>query len=183
MKFVFDIKLNDEDYLKYNEFVILSSPYGKKSINSMRYLVGGIYVVFSILTLVMNGFNVGGLISLIPLTLICLGMLFAIKPMLRSSIKTQVKNMKATGKMAYSEASTLEFDEESFCEITAENKTENKYSAVERVSILKSGNVYIHINGVMGYIIPKASFESDEKYAEFETFLKEKVDCVQYYKK
>lgn len=50
--------------------------------------------------------------------------------------------MKKSGKPAYSPTSVIEFDEDSFTETTPENKIEQKYSSVERISIIKDRFVY-----------------------------------------
>lgn len=59
-------------------------------------------------------------------------------------------------------------------------KTENKYSAVERVSVT-DGYIYIHINGLMAYILPKPSFSSDGQYEEFLSFITSKCGNVEKY--
>ena len=57
------------------------------------------------------------------------------------SLKGQIKTLKKSGKMGYSPESVIEFFEESFVETTSENKTEHKYSAVERISVYYSSTV------------------------------------------
>ena len=83
--------------------------------------------------------------------------------------------------MAYSPSSIIEFYEESFLEITSENKTEQKYSVIERISIVDSRYVYIHVNNIMAYILPLSSFESMAQYDEFLEFMKIKCTVINTY--
>ena len=83
--------------------------------------------------------------------------------------------------MGYSPISTIEFFEESLIETTPDNKTETKYSAVERVFIVENKVIYMPINNVMAYIIPTACIQSQEDYESFVAFLQEKGLSVEKY--
>ena len=83
--------------------------------------------------------------------------------------------------MGYSPISTIEFFEESFIETTPDNKTETKYSSVERVIIVGNKVIYIHVSNVMAYIIPTACIQSQEEYESFVAFLQEKGLSVEKY--
>lgn len=75
----------------------------------------------------------------------------------------------------------MEFCDDCFTEITDEAKTEVKYSAVERISIISGKVIYIHINKLMAYIIPIYSFESKEQYSSFISFIKTKNNNIDFY--
>ena len=45
MLFGFDVKISDKDYLDFNSFVILRSPYGKKSRLINRILIAVLIVI------------------------------------------------------------------------------------------------------------------------------------------
>ena len=89
--------------------------------------------------------------------------------------------MIGKGKGAYSPEARLEFFEEGFEEITPERKTESKYSAIERVSVVSGKTVYIHIKSVEAVILPLGSFASDEEYESFLEFIKSKCQVVDVY--
>ena len=84
--------------------------------------------------------------------------------------------------MGYSPVSEIEFYDESFVEITPDNKTEQKYSAIERVSVVTDKVVYIHVNNVMSYILPLSCFESKEQYNNFLYFVRSKCANIDVYK-
>ena len=84
--------------------------------------------------------------------------------------------------MGYSPVSEMEFYDECFVEITPDNKTEQKYSAIERVSVITDKVVYIHVNNVMSYILPLSCFESKEQYNNFLDFVRSKCANIDVYK-
>ena len=89
--------------------------------------------------------------------------------------------LKKSGKMGYSPNAVMEFYDEIFVETTPENRTEQSYSAVERVSVVEDRTIYIHINNVMAYILPVTAFESKEQYDSFLSFIRTKCAIVDVY--
>ena len=83
--------------------------------------------------------------------------------------------------MAYSPSAVLEFYEDGFVETTEQNKTEQKYTSVERISIVNNKMIYIHVNNIMAYILPIACFETEEQYYAFVEFMKMKCGIVDVY--
>lgn len=181
MKFRFDVKLSERDYVDYNLFHLTKSPYGKKQLFSMRVMIAVLTVLLAVMALVKNGFTTEGLIQAIAPIFIFTVLQLLLKPLFSVFTRVAVKSMKKTGKPAYSPTSVIEFDEDSFTETTPENRIEQKYSSVERISIIKDRFVYIHINNIMAYIIPMSSFETKEQYAAFTDFIKTKCVSIDIY--
>ncbi|MBR4845922.1 MAG: hypothetical protein IKU98_05835, partial [Bacteroidaceae bacterium] len=84
-------------------------------------------------------------------------------------------------KMGYSPLSVIEFYEDVFIETTPENKTEQKYTAIERVSVVDNKVVYIHVNNIMSYILPVSRFESKKQYDEVFEFINTKCSTIDIY--
>ena len=181
MLFRFDVRLTDEDYLEYNRFVLIRSTYGKKQMNSFRAVLAVLYCALLIFMLVSGGFTPSAFITAIPVALLFILSLVLWPKFLSETLKWQIKTMKKSGKPGYSPEATLEFYEDSFSETTPENKTEQKYTAIEQVSVVDGKNIYIHINSLMAYILPASSFEDEEQYREFISFIKTKCDRVNIY--
>ena len=95
-------------------------------------------------------------------------------------LKLHLKSLNKNVKPLYSATSHLDFCEDIFIETTPDNKTEQKYSCIERVSIYNN-YIYIHINAILAYILPRSAFESDEQYAGFIEFIKTKCSNVDIY--
>jgi hypothetical protein len=92
-----------------------------------------------------------------------------------------LKSLKKSGKMGYSPKAAIEFYDDFFLEITPENKTEQKYSVLERVSVIGGKAIYLHVNNVMAYLLPIACFASEEELNAFLEFLRGKCTQFDYY--
>ncbi|MBQ9749646.1 MAG: YcxB family protein, partial [Clostridia bacterium] len=77
--------------------------------------------------------------------------------------------------------SAIEFYENGFTETTPDNKTEQKYSSVERISVINNKVIYIHVNNIMSYILPFSCFDSKEQYTAFFQFIKTKCSKIDMY--
>ena len=181
MKFQFNVKVNDQDYLDYNTFWMIRSPYGKKQIKTFRITIAVIFAIFISISLFSGGFSIESIVGIIPMLIVLSLTQIFLTRFFSWSLKGTVKNLKKSGKMGYSPESIIEFYEESFIETTPENKTEHKYSAVERISIIENKMIYIHINNVMSYMLPLSSFESKEQYDSFFEFIKTKCVNIDIY--
>lgn len=181
MNFQFKVNVSDKDYLDYNKFWMLRSPYGKKQIKSFRIIMAAIIAVGILFLLLDDGFSPDFLIESIPLLILLFIFELCITPFMSFTLKRQIKSLKKSGKMGYSPSSVLEFYDDYFIETTESNKTEQKYSAVERISIVDGKMIYIHVNNIMAHMLPICSFESKEQYEDFLIFLKTKCINIDIY--
>ena len=181
MSFKFHINLNDKDYLDYNIFWNLKSPYGKKSMTSIRIMLALVFGLMILTTLLEGSFSLEMWISISLYVILLVVFQVAFNKMFIAFLKGHIKALKKKGKMGYSPVSTIQFLEESVMEETPENKTEAKYSAIERVSIIAGKVIYIHVNNVMAYIMPLSCFESTAQYESFLSFIKTKCAQIDIY--
>ena len=182
MHFKFHINLNDNDYLNYNTFWTIKSPYGRKQMLSFRITIAILFVAISLLFLFRGKFSADAWIGIIPYVVLLVLFELLLNPLFCLILKGKIKSLKTKGKMGYSPVSEIEFYDESFIEITPDNKTEQKYSAIERVSVITDKVVYIHVNNVMSYILPLPCFESKEQYDGFLNFMKSKCSNIDVYR-
>ncbi|MBQ8848709.1 MAG: YcxB family protein [Clostridia bacterium] len=183
MNFKFHISLSDDDYLEYNKFHMLKSFYGARQLRLFRGVVALLFAAFILVYWIAGGFTLSAFLGSIPYFIAAIVFELLLKPFFMFILKRNIKQMKKQGKMAYSALSNMEFYDGYFTEVTDENKTEQKYSAIERVSIVSNKNIYLHLNSVIAYIIPIASFESKEQYDAFVAFIKTKCANVDVYAK
>ena len=181
MKFQFNVNITDKDYLDYNKFWMLRSHYGKKQMMGFRIVIAVIFGICFFITLYGGNFTVDSFISVIPMAI-----LFIIFELLFSSLfvfflKGHLKSLKKKGKMGYSPSSVIEFYEDSFVETTPDNKTEQRYVSIERISIVDNKMIYIHVNNIMAYILPLSCFETKEQYDGFFEFIKTKCANIDLY--
>ncbi len=183
MKFRFNVNINNQDYLDFNKFIMFRSYYGKKQITSFRITVAIIIAIFILAFLFVNGFSKESFLNVIPLVLVMIFVMIFTTKFISWTFKFTIKSFEKNGKLAYSPESVIEFYDEVFVETTPENKTENKYFAIERISIVDEKIIYFHINRAMSYFLPLSSFESKEQYNEFLEFIKTKCATIDTYKK
>ena len=181
MNYTINVSLTDNDYLDYNIFWMLKSTYGKKQLMKCRVIIFLIFALSALFVLITGDGSVGNFVF-IGLMVVMLALFQIFMPCFyMRTIKSQLKTLKKSGKMAYSSEATLEFTDEMFTETTSDNKTEQKYSCIERVSIITDKAIYIHTNNVMAYLIPMSSFTSAEELRSFIDYIKTKALIVDMY--
>lgn len=178
MLFKFDIKVNDNDYLEFNNFVILKSQYGKKQLMSFRIIMAVLLTLWILFLLYNGGFSKDAFIGVIPQLLLLVLFQVLLTPFFKFVMKGTVKKLNRNGKKGYSPNSVMEFYNDDFVERTDEYETRQKYSSIDRVSVIDGKTIYIHINNLMAYILPFACFESNEQRQAFIEFLKTKCNNV-----
>ena len=181
MKFRFNVNATDQDYLDYNKFYMLRSHYGRKRLPTLRIIIAVITAIFIFISLYRGNFTPDSFIRIIPIAILFILFELLLSPLYVSLLKSHLNDMKKKGKMGYSPSSVIEFHEDVFIETTPDNKTEQKYSAIERVSVVDNKVVYIHVNNIMSYILPFSCFESNEQYNEFFEFIKTKCSNIDIY--
>ena len=175
MKFKFNVNITQEDYIELNKLVMTETPAGKKS-SKMSNLIFILFCVIAVLV-VLTMYNFSGEAFIAVGVLIIAFLLVNLtlnKKINNLAVKVTVKSLtKIKGKLPYSENSVLEFYDDVFVEITDENKTESKYSAVENV-IVNEKMVVLFINSMQAFIVPTRSFENVEQKNSFIQFINEK---------
>jgi hypothetical protein len=153
------------------------TPVGKKS-SKMSNLIFILFCVIAALV-ILTTYNFSGEAFIAVGVLIIAFLLVNLtlnKKINNLAVKATVKSLtKIKGKLPYSENSVLEFYDDVFVEITDENKTESKYSAIENV-IVNERMVVIFINSMQGYIVTERSFASPEQKNDFVQFLNDKMN-------
>ena len=92
-----------------------------------------------------------------------------------------LETMKKKGKLPYTPESVLEFYDDHFVEITPEARNEMNYSIVERVDVVSDKAIYIYVNSIMAYIVPRSCFYRDEEVASFIEYLRAKCKNIYFY--
>lgn len=182
MKYKFQIHLDDNDYLEFNKFHMLRSPYGKKQIMSVRVSVFVVVFAMVFISLITNNFSLDSFIAVIPALAVLLIFQMFLNKIMASTLKNSISQARKRGKMPYSTSSVMEFFDDGFMETTKEQRVEQKYSALERVCVVEGKYVYLYVNNIMAYIIPNVSFDSREQYKEFLSFINEKCPNIDFYK-
>ena len=177
-----EVFMNENDYLEFNIFHMLRSPYGEKLIKKMRILMAAIFLIGALAILILLNFKTPSIIGASVLVIMMIVFQLFYKKSIVLNLKMTIKQLKKKGKMAYAPYSTIEFKKDSIVETTDTEITEKKYSAVERICVVENKYVYIYTNNVGAYIIPMGSFSGTERFDEFLNLLKGINKEIKYYK-
>ncbi len=180
MLFELKVNLTDEDYFEFNKFWTVRSHYGRSQMVTLRIFCAVVVLICSTLQL-FSGDDLTHKISAIIAAVIGLILIQALfNKIFLMFLKWHIKGLKKKGKMGYSPESTMQFGESMMTEITPVARTEQAYSALERISIV-GDVIYLHVNNVGAYILPASAFESTESRSAFIEFIKTKCQNVDLY--
>ena len=179
MKFQFNIDLTNKEYFDFNIFWQTRSRYGKKMLIIYRIILMVLLSLPTLSAIRDIGFSAESIISG---TLLLIIPQLLVVPIFKLTVKIYIKILIKNGKAPYSPHSVLTFYEDCFTEETEDNKTETKYSGIDRISIVENKLIMIHTNSVQAYLLPAICFGSDIKYNLFKDFIKTKCAAVDTYK-
>ena len=101
MNFRIQIHVSEDDYLEYNKFWVLRSPYGKRSLVGLRILDVVIILIAILLVVVRGGFDSNVILRILPLLLLLVVLQLLLKPFYVFILRNHIKNLKKKGKMPY----------------------------------------------------------------------------------
>ncbi len=176
MMFQFNVHISDQEYLDFNIFSQMKSPYFKK-----QFVPGCILYIVAILIIFAIHISANGIVkAFFFLILFSLPLLF-FKKLFVWIIKNHIRSLKKRGKPMFTPDAILIFDENGFTESAPTAKTECTYSAIERISVVSGKAVYLHLNSLAAAILPLGIFESQQQYEEFMAFIKTKCATIDIY--
>lgn len=182
MKYQLNTKMTDEDYYRFNIFMNFKSYYIKKQRVKSLTALGIMLLLFSAFVLFSSGFTQAAFVRIAIMAVFLVAWLALFPLILRVVLKVRIRNQGKSGRLGYSPVAVMEFYDDCFVETTEKNKTENKYSAVDRISILNDeGVIYVHMGALIAHIVPFSTFESKEQFEEFVEFIKTKSNNVDFY--
>ena len=183
MNFKFDVRITEEDYINFNKFTSISSPYGKKSMKGIRMILAVIGILLILHSFLTSGFTTAGIGAAVVYALIIAALQLLLIPYMRFSIKMNVEAIKKSGSLPYSEEAGMEFCESYFVETTPLTKTATRYEKIQNVYEIEKRYVYIYVSTISAFIIPATAFSSLSEYEDFVSFIKTKCESFTTLKK
>ena len=180
--FEFKVNLNDDDYLLFNQYHLLNSPTGKKSLMTFRFIVPFIFFMFVIIFCIAEADFLLILIEAIMMAILSILWIIFSKKILQKSMKKRINKMKKEGRLPYSNEAILKFDDESIHEITPNTESKTNYSLIEKVAVTEKA-VYIYFSSVQAYILPVTTFSEEMEKQKFLEFINSKVDHLKIKKR
>lgn len=171
----YKIKLDEKDYIEFNDYHLSNSVAGKKAVNLIRILVPLLFLCAISIFLIANAD--GELIITLAITAVVVSilMVFFSKKILIISMSKSIKRLKKDGKLPFNGEVIITFDEDGIHEKTLNSESKINYTLVEKIGQNKQA-IYIYMSAVQAYIIPLSCFESDVKKIEFLEFLDKKCN-------
>ncbi len=173
MRFSFNVRLTDEDYLLFNEFALKNSDMNKRADIITKALVSIIFILSALNIIITNGTGTVSVVAVI--FLIIMWLIFMLCSKRANAVFTKFFTrmlIKGKAKKPYTPDSVLEFCDGFFKEIAPDNKSEINYTAIDRIAVIKNRYVFLFLDQLRGYIIPFNCFKSEEEENEFIGFLK-----------
>lgn len=181
MRFRLNITSTEEDYKAFLLFDQMKSPRGKKNVRQaclIRLLFTAVYLftcfcfwgrspAFALLGAAMALY---GLITVLFL-----------KQILKRRINKYVKKAKKEGRPLFDPTSQMEFYEETFVEITPQIRTEQSYSTLSRICVVKDRYIFLYEQKPFSFNLPIAQIKGQLDEKEFLAFLATKCPNIEYH--
>lgn len=175
--FEFKITLDDDDYLLFNQYHLLNSSIGKKTLMSFRIIIP--FICFMIVVI----FCIAGssiqliLFESIVMTIFSVYWIAYSRKKIQKSMEKRIKKMKKEGRLPYSKEAIIKFDDKSIHEITPSTETKTLFSLIEKIAVTEKA-IYIYFSSVQAYILPISVFSDEMKKQKFLEFINLKADNI-----
>lgn len=182
MPYKFHVDTDDKGYLKLNEHHLLSTFYGKKQIFQFRVITIIMFAVLSAIVLCLDELTFETILFAVLISICALVFVLLTPKYLLQVTKWTARSMKKLGKLPYTPSADIEFSEDSMTETTDTMKTELKYSAIDRVTVIDLEVIFFHINAAQFYFLPYSAFRTVDEQNAFLEFVDKKFKLIDYYK-
>lgn len=183
MRFSFNIRLTDEDYYLFNEFTAKHSPMTKKTALMSKITVAVIFLYGALNIFITKGVNAVSVTAAAFFIGLFIILALAFDKINSKVLKAQVKTLLKKSKKPYTDNSVLEFYDDYLKEIATDNKSEVKYTAIYKVTVIKNRYIFVFLDGIRGFVIPVTCFENEEQQTAFISFLGTVCSKTEYFDK
>ena len=183
MRFCFNVKLTDEDYYLFNEFTAKHSPATKKTALMSKIIVAVIFLYGALNIFITQGVNAVSVTAAAFFVVLFIILALAFDKINSRVVKFQVKALLKKEKKPYSADSVLEFYDDYLKEIAPDNKSEVRYTAIDKITVIKNCYVYVYLDGIRGFVIPVSCFENEAEQNAFVSFLGTVCNKTEYFDK
>lgn len=182
MRFRLNISIDDEEYIDFNKFNLLRSPYGSRYMKKSIILISacaGFIAFCSLLTAIMLS-N----LFLYIFTLLVAAFIGAYPVILRKVLTSKMEKYihlhLENGDRIYTPNQAIEFYDDVLVSDDGKRQTKTQYNDIEQICVINR-YVYIYSKQKTAYIIKTADFDSTEDYARFLDFIESSFENVDFY--
>lgn len=165
----FKVKLNDDDYIAFNQYHLLHSPTGKKTLISCRLILPVLSFLYIVIFIAAGSDFQLILFQVILMSILSIFWLVFSTKIYFKAMRRGINKMKKEGRLPYDKESILKFDDENYYDITPNTENKTNYSMIEKIAVTEKA-IYIYVSSMQASIIPVATFSDEiekQKFLEF----------------
>lgn len=168
----FNYDITEQEYMQFNEYHLLNSPSGKRTL-LLTKCMGSIVSIVIIIAAGIIGNDKEQLITNIIFLAVFSIIWFATgKRIALKNMNKQLKKLEKEDGKLYSNRGTIIFDEDGITDISPDKELKTPYSTVTQICT-GNGALYIYFSPIMAYIVPTRLLNNNHE--EFRTFLENKT--------
>ncbi len=172
--FEFKYAISDADYIEFNIYHLLNSSVSRGYSRFLRWSVPLISAMMLVPFLSVTN-DAGLSLLILLLTVMSAVWVISYKKIMSSSVKLYIERIKKTGKPPYGSDIILKFTDEYIILITEDEETKTRYKKIEKI-VIANNAVYVYVNVLAAYIIPRRAFTGPAQQHEFLYFLENKAN-------
>ena len=178
--FIFNYNLNEQDYIRFNEYVHYNDKSVKETYNIFKFKLPVTFCILFTFYFVLYGnlkmFTIITISYLIFWLIFMFFLGFTFEKYIKKIVKITVENAKKNGILPYDTINKVTFNENEIIEELPNKKNIFKYEVIEKI-IINSDYYYIFLNSIEAIIIPNAAVKTkkEKEKEKFYDFLCQKV--------
>lgn len=168
----FDYDITEQEYMQFNEYHLLNSPSGKRTL-LLTKCMGFIVSIAIIIAAGIIGDDKGQLLmNAVFLAVFSIIWFARGKHIALKNMNKQLKKLKKEDGKLYSNKGTIIFDDKLITDMSEDKELKTPYSTVTKLCT-GNGALYIYISPIMAFIVPTRLLNNNTE--EFKTFLESKT--------
>lgn len=176
--FIFNYNLNEQDYIRFNEYVHYNDKSVKETYNIFKFkLPIAIWILFTIYFVLYGNLKMFTIITISYLIFWLIFMFFigfTFEKYIKKIVTITVENTKKNGTLPYDTINKVHFNENEIIEELPNKKNLLKYEVIEKI-IISNDYYYIFLNSIEAIIIPNTAVKTKKEKEKFYDFLCQKV--------
>lgn len=167
----FTVRLNENDFFKFNEYYMKHSSQGKKSTLTARFLLPAVFLLVMVICFIANTGMLVILLEAVIFTITSIVWVLKVPSMISGNIRKSIEAVKKDGKLPFHETAEFEFTETEIVETATGSVKNVKYADIISVDPTDE-YIYIFYGALQAFIIPRSCIGN----LDLEGFLQSKTN-------
>lgn len=165
----YQVKVNEEDYIRFNIFHVNHSREGKraKKMMQLRFPILSLLLIFTFY--IVGAEKIFLLTETIFMAVFCVIWCTFLPKIVERSVRKQIHKMKAGGRLPYHTDAEIDFQESMIVEKSEQGEVHIKYQDIENI-YLEQDYLYIYFGVTQAFILPRYCLGEDtERLVDYVT--------------